>query len=340
MENPISGQSTLGNLAILPPELRCQVYGYVLPEAFQQRFVIDNEHGTIAALNGKAAPSIGLLYASRAIRNEAEEGLTRNDVWKVNITEHSLASNMPLCDRIFTPKIIISPTCKSLDLTVAIPCPRTPAGLFALRIKVQIFVDWLNPQPKLPLQLAAGIHSKMHGLLEYTYNDYAMLMGPLGALSGVQKPRIEPFVAGRAAVEQCQLITAAMCKSTSDDGKKLARRQQLLIDVKLSLALYQDRKDLLARLAFIGGQKDDSASVTFGQRGATVILDKINQLIDCTEADAEKENWKLLKSHVSKGPGAVLPKELVRHLLDLEHLPITEYMCWAEGIMTRYNPIW
>jgi len=95
-----------------------------------------------------------------------------------------------------------------LELTVEMPSPRTASSLLHLRKNVELFVQsLLHCQGTMP-PISASIHGVSYGSLSYTYNDFAMVLGPLGRLCNVRMLMAVSFGGGEPRSLQRSLANA------------------------------------------------------------------------------------------------------------------------------------
>ncbi|KAK5709568.1 hypothetical protein LTR17_019652 [Elasticomyces elasticus] len=365
-----AGETGLGKLVKLPTELRLHIYSYVVPTAYQQTFSIDQDTGTLSL---RRSPPIGLLYTSHAIRNEAANSLATTRTCKVTVRRGSIVSNVPLTDSVFGKskrdgRKLEFPLCKGIEIEAIIPDPRTAQGLLDVRKNVEslgwTLEDSFNDATP---PITARLSSRIETMSQFIHNDYAMLLGPLGQLTSVKSAQLKFFHApgfvDQASVQQCHLIEAAMIETGSvGECTRRLMHQQLMIDIKLELALYHS-----ASRNFLAAQFGLSADpVPVGVPRSTRLLRLLEWLAKLLKYD-EKQALKAAALAVefsamphaspryphlvpflnqltsmlqSTGGKTVLPSKLQEDLLSLQWRHISLYLNWAEGIVTTTNPYW
>ncbi|KAK5121444.1 hypothetical protein LTR85_005277 [Meristemomyces frigidus] len=337
--------STLGTLATLPPEIRLQVFGLVTAPDFKQVFKFEGPHGELQP-RAQHSSHLSVLYASRAIRHEAIPSLMSDRVCKITIGLETFTTNFPLRDGLLGPTAwqganVIFPTftaCKGLDIIVEIPYPRSAVSIGTVRNDVRYVVELLNSSEYALPPVHASLHGTHHDSEVYTYNDYAMMLGPLRRLQRAARGFVvscsSPLTPGTVdpkCLQQCQLIEAAVAGDMHQSKELL--RQQCLFDIKFSLALYQDKEDLKNRFAPSG------ASGTIGHGYAGNILRALQELKAVLPSSGLMP-WAegLEAAIVAKAGFAVLKRSAVEMMLGGPD--ICEFLRWASGHQTVRNPYW
>ncbi|KAK5730777.1 hypothetical protein LTR15_000715 [Elasticomyces elasticus] len=365
-----AGEPGLGKLVKLPTELRLHIYSYVVPTAYQQTFSIDQDTGTLSL---RRSPPIGLLYTSHAIRNEAVNSLATTRTCKVTVSRGSIVSNVPLIDGVFGKskrdgRKLQFPLCKGIEIEAIIPDPRTAQGLLDVRKNVESLVWTLEESfdDAVP-PITARLSSRIEIMSQFIHNDYAMLLGPLGQLTSIKSAQLKFFHApgfvDQASVQQCHLIEAAMTETSSiGECTRRLMHQQIMIDIKLELALYHS-----ASRNFLAAQFGLSADpVPVGVSRSTRLLRLLEWLSKLLKDDKEQALKaaalavsfstiphaspryphlapflnQLHSMLQSTGGKTVLPSKLQADLLSLQWRHISLYLNWAEGIVTTTNPYW
>ena len=243
----IKKNRALGNLAILPQEIRNDIYSRILGDDYRQVYTFD-QHG-LTRDHWRSSPDPPFLNVNPILRKELLSALTSGRICTLRIEEHSLITNAPLHDpdTITSPippaeasQTFAIPTCKRIDITIDPPSPRDCSRFHTLRRNVHTLIDLinrrardLNPQICVELDRATGLQTTS------SYNDFAMFFGPFVHLAARCKAvmlfRTTGLPCFFPTVERyCNLIEAAMRFVPA------ARRELLLhqcqIDVKLAVA--------------------------------------------------------------------------------------------------------
>lgn len=370
-----SSINPLGDLSKLPPELRLHIYSFVLPESFTQTFKANQDAegcmrlGYLSSTQYYGSAPIGLLYTSNTIRDEAVQAITVTQTWKVTIMGDLMLSNMPLFDPFLTPQQggFTVPRCKDIHIAVKIPSPRTAPSFVEVRKTVEAFATMLNAADSILPSVTASLPSEHRATWVNTYNDFAMLLAPLGRLRNhpgaatvVCSSPLTPGMVDPASLQQCQLIEAAM-QEPSDSQINTLRLllQQLFIDVKLELMFYANEVSLAAFATRYG---ESPRPVRLGSARAARLrrrLTELNHLLNTNEAQvtsivkgasdyvhgsrhrvAFDGLSSLFSTVVNDGRHAIVSNEVLGRVVDAARYSPTDYSCWASGHLTARNPFW
>ncbi|KAK3678034.1 hypothetical protein LTR78_002129 [Recurvomyces mirabilis] len=231
--------SALNCLRRLPAELRVHIYSLVLPSTYHQQFRIDREREWINEGVDQHARPIGLLYTNKIIRVEAMPAMSKSQICRIDLDIDALTVSMPWQDKVLGVSMALPP-CRGIEITVHIPARRSALALFHVRQNAAILVRWLVAQKAHISSVSARLDGESAGAWKPTYNDVAMLLGPLGGMHGIETPRVacissfKPGGTARLASQQCQAIESAMRKEDGHSSSAQAfALQQLLIDIRL-----------------------------------------------------------------------------------------------------------
>ncbi|KAK4544444.1 hypothetical protein LTR36_004335 [Oleoguttula mirabilis] len=337
--------AALGTLVTLPPELRLLVFSHVVTADFRQLISFEGPHDALDSRQRSSAHHLSVLYASRALRQEAVESLMSDRVCKITIGLSISTTNFPLRDYLLQPgrqsEAVIFPTftaCKSLEIIVEIPYPRTAVDIATVRRNVRRVVALLNASGYALPRLHASLGGEHHESEMYTYNDYSMLLGPLSRLDNVRRgcvlccsSPLTPGFVDPKCLQQCNLIEAAVTGDTEQRQKLL--QQQCLFDIKLPLALYQDKEDLVIRF----GSSKPQGHIGFDH---AFNISQALQLLKAVTVGRPMLPWAddLDSTLTSKGGRASLQRSTVEGILG--PYAVHEFLRWAAGHQTASNPYW
>ena len=343
-----SQNPTLGRLGLLPPELRLQVYSYVLPDTYKQTFTFEGDHNRLDPYSSRP---LDILYTSKAIRHETTEALTSNSVCAISIDKDKFSTNFPFCDRFMSyfqrNNVVKLAASKGLHITVEGPHSRSAPGLAHVRHNVRLVVNLLNAGDRnLPLP-GASLNSKHHKSLTYTYNNYAMLLGPLARLANAKRgynitctSPLTPGFMDPKCLEQGNLIAAATQDAVACAAYPV---QQKMLDLKLALALQQDSQVIENMM------NPGRPAQPIGFPCATKMLEAMEELAQLSERGvslrdgavaAGAQEWcvELHTMLTSKRGWAVLEPDWVKRILVA--YPPRDYIWWSAGHQTLHNPFW
>lgn len=341
----------LGNLGTLPPELRFEVFSYLVPQDFRQTFEISGDEESVAPSFRQPA-CLAIFYTSKKLRDEASQAVMGGRACEFTITKTGYRTNFPFCDTLMSPQernnVINMSVSKAVNFVPCIPHPRCAEDIAAVRRNVAKIVRYINRGERELPPVTASIFSALQRHLRLAYNDYAMLLGPLAGLSNVNRgvkiscsSPLTPGLVDSKCLEQCNLIETAMqdCHAFAD----LVLQQQAKIDIKLTIAMYYDPQPFAQTL------------------GLALIIRPIGLQAARTLKEALHEVKKLHAFKISASPDAMvvdLPAWMhevyskVCEFGDQTHIPehlITtilgdrlrfEYLAWAAGHQTLINPYW
>ena len=331
--------SPLGALATLPPELRKEVYSNLIGADYKQTYLFDAD-GSIRLDGQNSQPTPSFLRVSRTLRNEICDELMLDRECEVRVEEKKLITNFPLHDLAKLNSASTSdlrgrlkiPTCKQINVIVSTPSPRDGWRFYQCRKTVQELISLINSRDlNINPQIRAGLDRTG---TQYTrsYNDFAMFIGPFGALDKRCKAVMvyrttgfSTFIPGVSTY--CNLIEAAM--KGVPEAKLELTLHQLQLDLKLPIAFHFNAKCFVEELT----ERDKLTQA----KPTEQISRKVSALYDFFG-----------KSDLPLPPWLGELDRHIRHECDLKHIievlnmgdrSASDSVLWAAGLLSGYNPL-
>ncbi|KAM0716945.1 hypothetical protein Q7P37_006797 [Cladosporium fusiforme] len=246
-----------GQLGKLPRELRAEIYKLALPQTFWQCY-----HSTSTGFkllgSSHSDQTPNLIRTSSLIRKEFFDSAYHGSNQPTIIVGTSvIACNFPLeagavAGHTVNPDNAFIPSTEELFIGVQTPSPRTIDGMAMVRVKVKEVVGLINiiaaNRRIPPIRVSFETNKDTTGPL-YRGSDFEMLLTPFRELrlpppDADLKYRLPltieralyPLQTDNLRIETCDMIESAIARPHRDHSRLTYR--QMLIDVKLELALY------------------------------------------------------------------------------------------------------
>lgn len=349
MSEALAKGTALGNLNVLSPEMRSEIFKWLLPESFQQVYSI-TDTGLVYAPH-LSSPEPQFLFTSNALRNEMLQAQLADRACQVKISKGTVSTNfIPSPSRKQHMQADMTamrlPRCNMLEITIVPPSPRDLERFYKVRRNVQLFVNTLNYSGRdISPPITIRLEHQDKGVL-CGYNDFAMLVGPLSRL---QKPcravmayRTTGFHTFVPKIERrCDLIEAAI--GGSREARKLLTFQQLMLDVKLPLCEFEFTLCRFEEIMRTSQQVSrwrvpEIRQPTLEAPSAARALSACCELEDWCWKYAEPEPQWLVFLMSELESSNMKPRPLLSQVF--EGKKGKDMRDWAAGIMTWMNPFW